>query len=468
MVINLEEQGIKLILTAILKVYAVFTVLTGVLMFAIPVTKKNEYQNNVEHQRFYGTGEGVDQAVLLDDPSLAALARHDIIVNAEHTIDVAYYSLHRDYSAEALFGALIEAADRGVKVRILLDGIAHSMTGSLRAVRYAIMHHKNMELKLYEPFNLLQPWTWNNRFHDKYIVVDDCWGIIGGRNVGIRYFDPNSKRPVNDRDVLIINQGGEDGQASVIHQFKDYFDLQWNCPYARKARVPLRLMAQRLISGGREKTEQVIREARHIARTYYDEKFDWQSLALPTRKITLIHNPVKRMNKEPRILMELAALMDKAKERILIQSPYVIPTRAMLSCFSDEPFQAEIVVLTNHPASRSNSNIFAVAGYLNKKRLVESSADVLYEYYNSGSIHAKTFVFDQTLSMVGSYNFDARSSFLSTESMVVIDSPEFAQVLEESVTETIREGLTDQTMPLVKQVIVGFFRVILFFFDFLL
>lgn len=465
---KLQKQCIKLMPAAILKLYIVYAAITGVLLFALPITKKTDYQSHVEPQRFYGTGEGVDQVVLLDDPSLAALARHDIIVNAEHTIDVAYYSLHRDYSAKALFGALIEAADRGVKVRILLDGMAHGMTGSLRAVRYAVMHHENMELKLYEPFDLLRPWTWNNRFHDKYIIVDDRWGIIGGRNVGIRYFDPNSKRPVNDRDVLIINQGGEKADTSVMYQLKDYFDLQWNTPYARRSRVSLRLMAQRLVSWGREKTERVISEVRHIARTYYNEEFDWQSLALPTRKITLIHNPVERMNKEPWILMELAALMEKAKERILIQSPYVIPTRAMNRYFPDEPFEAETVVLTNHPASRSNSNIWAVAGYLNKKRIVERSADALYEYYNSGSIHAKTFVFDRTISLVGSYNLDARSSFLSTESMVVIDSPEFAQVLEEQVTNTIEEGLTDQTMSPVKRVMVAMFRAILFFFDFLL
>ncbi|HBN96021.1 MAG TPA: phospholipase [Firmicutes bacterium] len=465
---NVPKQSLKRTFGKVLKLYLLYALITGVVVFAIPITKDRGYQDQIDPKDFLGEGQGADHIVLLDNPYLAGLARHDLIAHAQHSIDVAYYSLHRDYSADALFGALFEAADRGVHVRILLDGISHGMTGSLRAMRYAAVHHENIELKFYEPFDLLRPWTWNNRFHDKYIVADDRWAIIGGRNVGLRYFDPNSKRPVNDRDVLIMNQESKTGTASVLHQLNDYFDDQWNQPYAQNARVPLRIMAERLIASGRKRTDQVIREIRTVAQTYFEEEMDWQSLALPTKKITLIHNPMGRFNKEPWILMELAALMENAQERFLIQSPYVIPTEFMKRYLPKDTLDAEIAILTNHPASRANSNILAVAGYQNKKRTIEEFVDKIHEYHNSHSLHAKTYVFDRTLSLVGSFNFDARSSFLSTESMVVIDSPEFAQVLEKHVENTIKESLADQRMALLRGMAIGVFRVILWPFGFLL
>lgn len=459
---------IKPLLFTILKLYLVYALITGVLIFALPVTKSTAYQSNIDTQRFYGSAEGSDRVVLLDDPALAALARHDLIDNAEHTIDVAYYSLHRDHSAKALFGALIEAADRGVTVRILLDGMAHGMTGSLTAVRYAVMEHENMELKLYEPFDFLRPWTWNNRLHDKYIIADKRSGIIGGRNVGIRYFDPNSDRLVKDRDALIFNQSQTNSEDSVLYQLKDYFDYQWNHEYTQDATIPLRLMAQRLSSSGRAKTEQTIREVRKAADLYYDDLFDWESLAIPTRNITLIHNPVDRFNKEPWVLMELAALMRETEKQIVIQTPYVIPTYAMGRYLPDEPIPADIVLLTNHPAARANTNLLATAGYLNKKLIVENAVDHLYEYYSYASIHAKTFIFDQALSVVGSFNLDARSSFLSTESMVVIDSPEFTEILEESILDTIEEGLADPKLSPLRGIGIGMLRVVVLFLGFLL
>lgn len=87
-----------------------------------------------------------------------------------------------------------------------LDGFSHGMTGNLRALRYATAHHENMELKLYEPLDLIRPWTWNNRLHDKYIIADNKLAIIGGRNIGLRYFDPNNKQPVNDRQVALLTR----------------------------------------------------------------------------------------------------------------------------------------------------------------------------------------------------------------------------------------------------------------------
>lgn len=463
-------QSLRLAISELIKSAAQFYLLyafaAGVLIFALPAVKRTNYGENINPERFFGEGEGPDKVVLLDDPALAALARHDLIVNAQHTIDVAYYSVQKDYSAGAFFGALFEAADRGVRVRILLDGMFHGMKGPLRAVRYAICHHENMELKFYEPFDLLRPWTWQNRLHDKYIIADNKWGIIGGRNIGLRYFDPNSHRPVMDRDVLIIN--AQDSSSSAVCQLKDYFEDQWNSTYTKPARAPLRTAAQRLIAWGRERTDKIINEVRAQAETVFDKKFDWKSLAVPTRKVTLIHNPITRFKKEPWILMELGSLVKNAQQRIVMQSPYVIPTRSMRRYLLDARPRAETILLTNHPASPSNTNIFAVSGYLNNLPVTAASVHKLYEHYGNGSLHAKSFVFDRTLSLVGSFNLDARSAFLSTESMIVVHSPEFAQILEDQIGQIIAASAEKPTMASLRGLVITLLRIILWPFSYLL
>ena len=134
---------------------------------------------------------------------MAALARHDLIVNAQHTIDVAYYSVQKDYSAGRFSARSLNGGSR-VRVRILLDGMFRQK-GPLRAVRYAICHHENMELKFYEPFDLLRPWTWQNRLHDKYIIADNKWELSAAGISASATLTPTVTARLIDRDVLIIN-----------------------------------------------------------------------------------------------------------------------------------------------------------------------------------------------------------------------------------------------------------------------
>src|SRR5699024_1037414 len=132
------------------------------------------------------------------------------------------------------FGALIDAADRGVEVNLLLDGLFHGLKGKFKPIIYAIKEHPNINLKFYEPFNPFKPWTLNNRMHDKYIIADNNISIIGGRNIGDKYFAPAwyKDKITNDRDIIIINSKPRD-QASVIYQMSQYFKEIWNHKFSK-------------------------------------------------------------------------------------------------------------------------------------------------------------------------------------------------------------------------------------------
>lgn len=132
--------------------------------------------------------------------------------------------------------------------------------------------------------------------------------------------------------------------------------------------------------------------------------------------------------------------MKEAEESIFIQSPYVIPTKKMLKPLRGEELMADrIDILTNSLAA--SPNVLASSGYRKyRKKIIDSGVD-LYEFQGPGSIHAKSFIFDDRLSLVGSFNVDPRSAYLSTETMVVIDSEEFTAHLKGAIDNQIDNSL---------------------------
>lgn len=181
----------------------------------------------------------------------------------------------------------------------------------------------------------------------------------------------------------------------------------------------------------------------------------------------MVTNPIKRLNKEPLILQQIIAFSDEAKEEVLLQSPYIIPNRQMRSYLENKNNEADFYYLTN--SVNSSPNYFALAGYLKYRPLIATQSKSLFEYEGEGSIHAKTYIFDRKISMVGSFNLDARSSFLSTESMVVIDSKEVANQLALNMKKLALSESSEKKQPSwSKLALIALLRLLIYPFDFLL
>lgn len=130
-------------------------------------------------------------------------------------------------------------------------------------------------------------------------------------------------------------------------------------------------------------------------------------------------------------------MMEEAQSEVWMQSPYIIPSRGMRRVLDFE-VEADVYALTN--GFTSSPNLFAMAGYWKHRNRVMREVDYLYEYQGPGSIHGKSYLIDGRLSLVGSFNLDARSAFLSTESMVVIDSEAFGSVLSERFLALVEDS----------------------------
>lgn len=410
-------------------IFLVYVLATAWLPFFHRGKTSEAYLEKHPASRLFGdaTQWGNDRIALLDDPVLAGRWRLQLIAQAKETIDISYHTLISGVYADLFFGALFDAADRGVHVRFICDALVGGMKGQLAEVRKAIEAHPNMELGLYEPLNIFKPWEWNNRLHDKFLVVDGKIAIMGGRNIGDKLYQPTSYSgtPVFDRDVLIYRTDME--QPSVIDEILEYSDELWNLSFMKHS-VNRTATGQKLGESIRRKwKEKALRQQQSHPEFFTPVIDDWEEVTIPTHKITLVHNPMGRWSKAPWIWDEMVALFDTATQRVLIQSPYIVPLKNQLQelqAIADKG--VELTYLTN--SAYSTPNIPGFSGYLRQKKEILQTGPI-YEYMGPGSIHAKSALVDDRMSIVGSFNLDPRSLHLDTETMLVIDSEPFNEQL---------------------------------------
>lgn len=156
--------------------------------------------------------------------------------------------------------------------------------------------------------------------------------------------------------------------------------------------------------------------------------------------MSFIHNPIERFHKQPIVWQTLSILAERAQKSVIIQSPYIIPTKPMKKVIPQiTNSSAEWTILTN--SVKSTPNIMAFSGYLETRDDIVQTDVKLYEYQKPYSIHGKSIVYDQNLSAVGSFNLDSRSAFLNTDSMVLIDSSVFAEQLTKAIEKKITNSL---------------------------
>ncbi len=148
--------------------------------------------------------------------------------------------------------------------------------------------HPNLELKLYEPVNPLKPWTLNNRLHDKAIISDKKIAIIGGRNIGDRFFAPDSytKEITYDRDIIIVNTEQENPDSG-LHEISAYFDMVWNHYCSKLLKKPLFPPNENKITQNSIELLKELEEAREKNLQIIPQDIDFMEISLPTKKFPL-------------------------------------------------------------------------------------------------------------------------------------------------------------------------------------
>jgi putative cardiolipin synthase len=394
---------------------------------------------------------GQTGALLVNDGVDAFAARALSAQRAGRSLDLQYYIWHDDLAGRLLAREVWRAAERGVRVRMLLDDMnAKSMDSKL----LLLDAHPNIEIRLYNPFRnrtglaraaeLAQRFfSVNHRMHNKAWIADNRVAVTGGRNIGVEYF--GAGEDVNFRDLDMVLFGPAVQEASTI------FDRYWNSP----AVVPLAALADAPKAGFDTLAQSIETEAagpdakRYLRRLEGSARVqDYARQQLVPFWSTNIHlqadPPLKGRDDatEGWLVDRIARDIAGARHEALLISPYFVPGddgAAALARLSR--MGAAVGVITNSLAANDVPAVYG--GYRNhREALLRGGVDV-YEIRAQGtpgssvfgssgaSLHTKAYVVDDRRGFIGSFNMDARSAYLNTEMGVLFDDPGLAQALRQ-------------------------------------
>ena len=401
----------------------------------------------------------------------AFAARMFLASAATRSIDVQYYMWRQDLTGRLLAAALVEAADRGVRIRLLLDDISTSGQDGMLA---ALDSHPNIEVRLFNPFVIRSPrligyltdfFRLNRRMHNKSFTTDNHLTIVGGRNVGDEYFAAAKGMQFADLDVLAAGPVVTD----VSRQFDQYWASQSSYPVAMLfSPAPEGARAAFMANVAAERrSERGQAYAKLISTTEFGGGFSIDALKFDWSPVALVHDdPAKglgQVRRDKLLLGSLAARIGQPKSRIDLVSPYFVPGRigARYLCGLRRD-GLKVRILTNSMQATDVQPVHA--GYARYRRKLLTAGVELFELKSSmgkvknrrhifklgssnASLHAKTFAIDGERLFVGSFNFDLRSAFLNCEMGLIIDSPALASsvsaMFEQSLAELSYRPLID-------------------------
>ncbi len=392
----------------------------------------------------YANDTGPERVLSLDDNTEALTWRIRAIEAAKEEIVFTSFDLRDDDSGGVLLAALYGAADRGVHIQILVDGFMGGLYLNNDDF-HALIALPNVEAKFYNSIHILKPWKFTFRMHDKYVIIDDTMYILGGRNSTNAGLADGDIRHNEDRDIFVYETDPENTDTSIT-QLKAYFTSMWAQPDCVEETCT-----------ENEKTKAAGEELMDLYASLPDlypeayTEIDYEDVSLPTNKITLLNNTQEAAVREPVLWYELCQLMMDKKD-VIIESPYVVLSQAMYEqltriCQSTD----KVTLITN--ALESGNNLFGNADYLNERGNVLECGVTIYEYMGENYCHTKTILVDDRLSIVGSYNFDMRSTYQDTEMMLAIDSRELNADLrsivekQEARSRRVNEDGTTTPMP---------------------
>lgn len=408
---------------------------------SIPFIHQSKYRKtdweNTAVSKIYGQSDGL-RAGIVESNEEALDIRLRMINDAKKRIVLSTFDIRPGKSSEDIFSALLAAADRGVKVQILVDGLYGTLHMAAQQEYYAAGTRPNIEIRFYNTPNLLKPWTVHGRLHDKYLLVDDDLLLTGGRNTFDYFLGKYSGSASFDREVLLYKTAGGSGK-DIIRQTYQYFESVWNLKICKPVfeKFPFYIKED---SEVKEKLTLHYSRLKEQKKDIFDAARDYTKLTVPIDNAVLLTNPTHPYGKEPVVFSELVALMKRSKDRVFIQTPYAVFSKDMYREMSEvAKTQPNTTMLLNSTAV--GDNFMASSDYtLNRKKLLKTGIH-LYEYFGSHSIHAKSLVIDDDLAAVMSYNLDMRSTYIDTEIALVIRGRDFNKLLDANMQKMEKEAL---------------------------
>ena len=389
----------------------------------------------------------------LDSGSDALGARVGLIDRAEKTVDIQSYLIKDDLSGNLVALHLGQAADRGVRVRLLMDD---ALTDEVDSGLLSLDEHENIEVRVFNPFprrrsrfiSLLANFNiLNRRMHNKSFTVDNQVTIVGGRNIADEYYQTGGKTEFIDEDLMAI--------GLVVDDVSDGFDEYWNSPEA----IPMDAFDKLIAHGS---VADSLEEGRKYVQRHRDEPFlkgvndalidgfvDGHLDFVAARTRIVLDHPDKVRNLMRRRQSEMSdyllKLVSAAEQELIVISPYFVPQKQGVDFFGALVRKGvRVVIISNSLASTNHSSVHAVyARY--RKPLLQQGVE-LYELRprfeametdTKITLHSKVATVDRKRLFVGSFNLDPRSLYLNTEMGMEVESDDLAESMATSILDSL-------------------------------
>ncbi|WP_413288447.1 phospholipase D family protein [Bdellovibrio sp. HCB337] len=412
---------------------------------------------NPGHSAFYPLASGQE----------ALIARIASAAVADHSLDLQYYIWHNDMTGRILMHKMLQAADRGVRVRALLDDLN---IGQYQRGLRILDYHPNIEIRMANPFasrhskifDAMRFKTLNRRMHNKVFIADNQTAIFGGRNIGDEYFSASGEMNFGDFDLWAI--------GPVVKDLSKEFDSYWNSDiaYPISSLVTDFKPTQKDLDDLRNQAEAAIKSAETseyaeaLKDTALARQFTKQPLKLYWGDAQVVIDPPEKFKQKDKeeiknLTHQLRPLIQETRKEVILVSPYFIPGEKGVEFFSGLAKRGvKSVVLTNSLASSDVATVFS--GYKPYRKDLLQVGVGLYEFkpnldnselkkkaklgssFSSAGLHGKIFVFDRKKVYVGSMNLDPRSFDLNSEMGVVVTSPELAQDIANTLLKSLSQN----------------------------
>jgi len=414
-------------------------------------------------------------AYILEKGEEALIGRAWLTKHATTSIDVQYFIWSTDNVGILAAEQLLSAAERGVRVRVMVDDF---LIDAEDRTLLLLSAHPNVEIRIYNPNIAVGVSLWqkiknlgsdfraiNQRMHDKTAIFDGIAGITGGRNMADEYFDFNHEYNFRDRDILLL--------GSAVTEMTENFEEFWGSEYAVAVE---QILADELEEISADDIQQRARELHAYAA---DERnfapavrraIDASSENLTALLQAFVWDDMSFVSDTPgknagemglggggESTRQLIEALQAAQESVLIQSPYLIMPEGGIELF-EELVNRGVRVRISTNSLASTDNIQAFSGYASQREELLDAGIELYEYMAYPAIretllerypiiaetnpifaiHAKSLVIDNRVAFIGTFNFDPRSANLNTEVGVLVDNHQLAQQLTASIERDIR------------------------------
>lgn len=410
-------------------------------------------------------GNTKDGFIILGKGLDAYVARAALAEIAEKSLDVQYYLYHDDLIGGLFTAQLLRAADRGVRVRLLVDDMG--MEDRDRDI-LAIDNHPNIEIRIFNPFdrNLSRVpqfvtglGTITRRMHNKSFTADNVATILGGRNIGNEYFDANPTLEFADLDVLAV--------GDVVKDVSSSFDLYWNNnlaypattlinePMTDEQALALRNKLHTFLNEQKDSDYVQALRASTLAKNIREQKVEF----ILGDAIIVVDHPDKisssRDANELHLVSQLEPYFENIQKELIVISPYFVPGDEGVEFFRQLIDNGvRVRILTN---SLSSNDVGIVhAGYAKYREALLRTGVELYEMNkkltrkqrnekkgmgssSKASLHAKAFILDREKVFIGSLNLDPRSFYENTEIGLILNSPEVAGTMAKILIEEMEQ-----------------------------